>query len=89
MPARAVDSPAKTLGFTLQALDEEDLQIIEAQFGKRAGVLIAQVTPDSAAAKAGCVHGEVMLTVGGQAVDSPQAVEQALACGSTAASSAS
>jgi len=79
MTAMAADAPAKALGFTLQALDPEDLQSIEAQLGKRAGVMITLIAPDSPAAKAGCVQGEVILTVGGQAVDSPEAVEQALA----------
>jgi len=79
MSVMAADTPAKALGLTLQALDPADLQSIEAQLGKRAGVMITQVAPNSPAAQAGCVQGEVILTVGGQVVDSPQAIEQALA----------
>jgi len=69
----------KACGLTLQALNAKDLDAIEAQLGKRAGVMIAAVTPDSPAAKAGCVKGEIVCSVNGQFVDSPQAVEKALA----------
>lgn len=70
---------AQTVGLVLQALSKEDLETIQAQTGHRVGVLVIQVSPGSAAGKAGFKGRDVLLPVGHQGVDSPAAVEQALA----------
>jgi hypothetical protein len=79
VPILAAETKVSPLGWTLEALDADDLAAIEAQLGKRAGVLIATVAPNSPAARAGCVPGEVLCFIAGQPVDSPGAVEKALA----------
>jgi len=76
-PAMA-DGRAASLGLSLTALDAADLDAIQQQFGKRAGVQVADVLANSLAAKGGFVPGEVILTIAGQIVDSPQAVEKVL-----------
>jgi len=73
------------IGWQLQALDREALDKIEKVTGHGVGVLIAQVAPGSAAAQAGLQANDILLTVGKTGVDSPQAVDQALAGQSGAA----
>jgi hypothetical protein len=78
LPVQAAVTPSQSVGLTLQELDPADMEAIEAQLGQRAGVLVAKVVPDSAAAKAGVVQGEIILAIGETLVDSPQSFDKTL-----------
>jgi hypothetical protein len=78
LPACAAESAAKAVGLTLQAMDKADQDAIAEQLGKRAGVMVAAVAANSAAAKAGFVQGEVILKIGEAIVDSPAMADAAL-----------
>jgi S1-C subfamily serine protease len=56
------------LGVTVQELTPE----LAAYFGAKGGVLVASVTADSPAARAGLKPGDVIASVGGQTVASPR-----------------
>lgn len=69
-------------GLNLEALSAEDLDILANAVGRRIGVLVLDVVPGSAAAKAGLRKGDVILAFGQGGVlgvDSPEATEKALA----------
>jgi len=69
-PAEAVKGPR--LGVRLQALTPEVAREIKAE--GESGVLVAEVTPDGPAAKAGLQRGDLILEVGRQAVSKPEQV---------------
>lgn len=75
----------QSVGLTLLALSKEDLDAIQASTGYRVGVAVQAVAAGSAAEAAGIKVRDVLLTTAGKGVDSPQAVETALAgCGGRA-----
>lgn len=76
---RAAGVTAQGLGLTLEALSADELDATEQVLGQRVGVLVRAVTPQSAAAKAGLRTGDLLFVIGKQGVDSPQAVDAALA----------
>ena len=55
------------LGVALMPLSEQ----LAAYFGVKSGVLVSEVVPDSAAARAGVRAGDVITTISGQRVSSP------------------
>lgn len=71
------------LGVSVQSLDEEALE----KLGTKHGVQVADVENESAAAQAGIVEGDVILSVNGEKIRDPQALVEfirELAPGSTA-----
>ncbi|RPJ74731.1 MAG: PDZ domain-containing protein [Acidobacteria bacterium] len=62
------------LGATVQDLTPQ----LEEYFGVKEGVLVATVNPDSAGARAGLKAGDVITSVNGTAVSSPDALVQAV-----------
>jgi serine protease Do len=70
------EDTAGKLGMSLQPLSGEKRQ--ELGIKSKGGVLVAQVTPFSAAAKANLDSGDVIVRVGGTEVDSPSALSKAL-----------
>ncbi|MDP2790748.1 MAG: hypothetical protein Q8O15_03215 [Rectinemataceae bacterium] len=82
VPANAqVRDPRSNPGWTLIALDPADLDAIAGSLGARAGVMIASILPGSRAAAAGCIQGEIVYAVDGKLVDTPAALDAALAAG--------
>lgn len=75
----AVTSQSQAVGLSLQALSQEDLDQVEEATGYRVGVLVLEVASGSTAAEAGLHRGDVLFTVGDDGVDSPRAVDRALA----------
>jgi len=73
-PAR--EKPSAYLGVTVVPLTEE----LQKRFDLEAdhGVLVAAVMPDTPAAKAGLQHGDVIESVNGKKIASPQALRQAI-----------
>jgi hypothetical protein len=69
----------QSVGLTLLALSTGDLDAIQASTGYRVGVAVAGVAAGSAAERAGIKARDVLLTAAGKGVDSPEAVEAALA----------
>jgi serine protease Do len=65
------------LGVSMQPMDEELGKAVQAADGK--GALIAQVEPDSPAAKGGLKAGDVVVGVNGQAVTAPRDLAMAMA----------
>lgn len=74
----AASGPA-SVGWQLESLPIEALDKIEKETGYRFGVVVVQVTPESPAAQAGIRANDIILVVGRTAVDSAEAVDQALA----------
>ncbi len=64
------------LGISLQSMSQQLAEYFGLQ--NRNGALVTFVHPDSAAAKAGIKAGDVILSVGGETVDSPRRVVEAL-----------
>lgn len=77
-PVQTPPPPTTRLGVALESLPEHVLANLERQLGHRVGVRVAQVLPGSAAEQAGLRPGDLLFTVAGQNVASPQAVQQAL-----------
>ena len=71
-------SPSAAAGMALMPLDAATLDYIQAEVGYRGGVVVNEVKAGSPAATCGLVDGDVLLRVGGVAVASPDAVDQAL-----------
>ena len=72
-------SGAVSIGWQLQALDKEALDKIEKATGHRVGVGVTQVATNSPAGQAGLKANDILLVVGKTGVDSPEAVDKALA----------
>lgn len=65
-------------GLVLQQLDAGSLDSIQRQTGRRVGVLVTAVLPDSPAAQAGIRPNDILFVVNHQGVASPAEVEAAL-----------
>jgi hypothetical protein len=70
---------AAAAGLSLSALTDDYLEAVRQATGYRVGVLIAAVAPGTPAAAAGLRTGDLLYTVAGRTVDSPAAVDEALA----------
>ncbi|HJQ22854.1 MAG TPA: PDZ domain-containing protein [Blastocatellia bacterium] len=74
--ARVYVRPAYQLGISLQSLSPQLAEYFGLQ--NRSGALVTFVHPDSAAAKAGIKAGDVILSIGGQTIEHPARVSEAL-----------
>jgi len=75
----AADPPSQVAGLTLKALSDAELDTIKQKTGHRVGVLVTAVAPGSPAAAAGLRPGDLLFIVAEKPVDSPAAVDNALA----------
>ena len=76
MPARVRLRDGYQLGISLQSMSPQLAEYFGLQ--KRNGALVTFVHPDSAAAKAGLKAGDVILSIGGDTVENPRQVVEAL-----------
>ena len=84
--AAEADGDAAKLGLDLAPLDRLTREGLSLPAGQK-GVLVAGVTPGSPAEAAGMQVGDIIESVGGQAVGNPQAARKALHDGTAAAGS--
>jgi serine protease Do len=76
MPARVRVRDGYQLGISLQSMSPQLAEYFGLQ--NRNGALVTFVHPDSAAAKAGIKTGDVILSIGGETVENPRRVVEAL-----------